>query len=184
MKRLIYLFLLVFLISCDKEDHSGVIETSLLTSLTGDSGLSYNESKDKWNVLKSKHGKSYIYQTSVTSWSGYSYITEIKVIDDIVTSRIYQEFRVDNTNGNKEVIDSYNESINDLGSHEEGAAPLTIDELYNICASEYLVIDEENNTLYFKTELNGLMTLCGFVPDGCMDDCFKGISINSFDWVK
>tara|TARA_R110000851_G_scaffold279768_1_gene433063 strand:- start:472 stop:612 length:141 start_codon:yes stop_codon:yes gene_type:complete len=46
------------------------------------------------------------------------------------------------------------------------------------------VVDKEKNTLYFETEINGIMTLCGFVPNGCADDCYQGISIDSFEWVN
>jgi hypothetical protein len=28
------------------------------------------------------------------------------------------------------------------------------------------------------------MTRCGFVPYGCSDDCYQGISIDSFEWVN
>jgi hypothetical protein len=31
--------------------------------------------------------------------------------------------------------------------------------LYNTCASEYLTLDVNNNTIYFETELNGLVDL-------------------------
>jgi hypothetical protein len=71
-----------------------------------------------------------------------------------------------------------------LGSHDKGVSLLTIDDLYKSCASKYLIADSKNNTLYFDTELNGLMTLCGFVPNGCQDDCYQGVKINSFKWIE
>jgi hypothetical protein len=70
-----------------------------------------------------------------------------------------------------------------LGVHKNGALPVTVDELYSTCASEYLTVDAINNTIYFETELKGLMTLCGFVPKGCLDDCYNGVRINYFDWI-
>ncbi len=156
---------------------------SVLKSLSGQSGITYTESIDKWNDLKNRNGNSYIYQTTFVSWAGFGSVTELKIIDGIVTSRIYQEFRINETNGEREVVDIYSETKVDLGIHEKGAAPATIDELYNSCASEYLIADEKQNTLYFETELNGLMNLCGFVPKGCMDDCYIGVRINSFEWI-
>ncbi|NLD45951.1 MAG: hypothetical protein GX660_01965, partial [Clostridiaceae bacterium] len=98
------------------------------------------------------------------------------------TSRIYKEFQTNETNGQKELIDSYTETMNSLGSHDKGANLLTIDDLYNSCAGEYLIVDKERNTLYFDTGISGLMTLCGFVPNGCVDDCFTGVRIISFEW--
>ncbi len=181
MQRLLILLLITTLMSCEKNETN---KLSVLTTLKGESGLSYNESLSKWAGLKSKNGNTYVYQTTFTSWTGFGSVTELKVIDGIVTSRIYQEFETNETNGQHEIIDSYSETKVDLGIHEKGAKPLTIDELYNTCASEYLIVDEKNNTLYFETELNGLMTMCGFVPNGCMDDCYRGISINSFKWIE
>ncbi len=107
----------------------------------------------------------------------------MKIEDDIVTSRIYQEFKIKEPSFQREIIDSYTETSDDLESHEKGARPLTIDDLYNSCASKYLVADEKDNTIYFEAEIDGLMTLCGFVPKGCMDDCFRGIRINSLNWI-
>jgi hypothetical protein len=170
----------MILMSCEKNSDD---KLSALTTLKGESGLSYNESLTQWKELKNENGNSYMYQTTITSWTGFGSITELKVEEGIVTSRVYQAFETNETNGEREVFDSYTETKTDLGSHDEGAKPLTIDELYHSCASEFLSIDKENNTLYFETEVNGLMTLCGFVPDGCMDDCFRGVSINSFEWI-
>ena len=31
-------------------------------------------------------------------------------------------------------------------------------------------------------KLDGIISLCGFVPKGCQDDCFRGIKIKSFEW--
>jgi len=178
--RFIFLILIVILMSCKKNNDD---KLSVLATLKSESGLTYNESLAQWTKLKNLNGNSYIYQTTFVSWTGFGSITELKIEEGLVTSRAYQEFKTNETNGQREIIDSYTETKNNLGSHEKGANPLTIDDLYNSCASEYLTVDIENNTLYFETELDGLMTLCGFVPDGCMDDCLSGISINSFKWI-
>ncbi len=170
--------------SCEKDDNVNKSELSVLTSLQGENGFSYNESLNKWTELKNNNGNSYIYQTTFVSWTGFGSTTELKVIDDKVAARIYQEFSTNEQTGEREITDSYTENWDDVGDHEKGASPLTIDELYNSCAGEYLVIDEEKNTLYFETTVNGLMTLCGFVPNGCVDDCYRGISIDSFDWIE
>ncbi len=145
--------------------------------------MTYIESLTQWTELKNINGNSYIYQTTFFSWTGFGSNTELKIEEGIVTSRVYQEFKINETNGQREIIDTYTESEADLGSHEKGATPLTIDDLYNSCAGEYLSVDKEKNTLYFEAELDGLMTLCGFVPDGCMDDCFRGVTITSFEWL-
>lgn len=169
--------------SCEKNDDSSKNELTILTSLKSENGLSYNESLNKWTQLKKDNGNSYIYQTTFLSWTGFGSTTELKIKEGKVTARIYQEFKRDEQTGKRVITDSYSENENDLGTNEKGARPLTIDELYNSCAGKYLVVDKEKNTIYFETAVNGVMTLCGFVPNGCADDCYQGITIDSFDWI-
>lgn len=178
--RLFPLIFMVILMSCEKNNDD---KSSVLTTLKGESGFNYNESFAKWTELKNKNGNSYIYQTTFFSWTGFGSTTELKIEEGVVISRDYQEFITNETTGQREIIDTYTETETNLGSHEKGANLLSIDDLYNSCASEYLIVDTEKNTLYFETELDGLMTLCGFVPDGCMDDCFRGVRIDSFKWI-
>ena len=52
MKKLITLALLGLLFSCEKKDEWTENKLSVLTTLSGQSGLSYSESIDKWNDLK------------------------------------------------------------------------------------------------------------------------------------
>ncbi|MBC7846556.1 MAG: hypothetical protein H7Y10_08700 [Flavobacterium sp.] len=178
--KLMLLIFLVILMSCEKSDDE---KSSVLTTLKSENGLTYNESLTQWTELKNINGNSYIYQTTFVSWTGIGSTTELKIEEGIVTSRVYQEFKTNNTSGKLEIIDTYTETKTNLGSHNKGANPLTIDDLYNSCARDYLSVDKKNNTLHFETELKGLMTLCGFVPDGCVDDCFRGVRINSFKWI-
>lgn len=184
MKSLIFVVAIGLLFSCEKEEVTPKNELSALTSLVSQSGIPYSESIDKWSALKTENGNSYVYQTKFTSWIGEASITEVTVIKGVVTSRVYEHFKTDGTNGRGEIIDSYSETAANLGVHENGALPITIDALYSTCASEYLTVDVTNNTIYFETELNGLMTLCGFVPKECLDDCYTGVRINNFDWIK
>ena len=59
-----------------------------------------------------------------------------------------------------------------------GEAPLTFDQIYEKARTEWLV-KRENATTYFEAENNGLISKCGYVDDGCQDDCFIGIQISS-----
>jgi len=172
------------LFSCQKKIVCIKSEVTDPTVLVSKSGISYAESIANWSELKRSNGNSYTYKTAFTSWIGESSITEVKVEDGSVISRTYEHFKTNEPNGQKETIDSYSETIENLGVHENGARPVTIDELYSTCSSEYLTADVTDNTIHFETELNGLMTLCGFVPKGCADDCFTGVSINYFEWTN
>ena len=178
--RFLLLIFVVILMACEKSNDD---KLSVLSTLKGENGFTYNESLKQWTELKDINGNSYIYQTTFVSWTGFGSITELTIEEGEVTSRVYQEFKTNETNGQREIIDTYTETKTNLGSHDKGAYSLTIDDLYNSCASEYLTVDKENNTLYFETEIDGLMSLCGFVPEGCMDDCFRGVKINSFKWI-
>lgn len=186
MKASLYLSLaLVFVLaSCKISDNSNVFELSNLSNLKGASGMSYKTSLERWNELKQLNGNSYKYQTTFLSWTGYGSTTELTVEDGLVTGRIYQEFSPDEETGERVIVASYSEDYQSLGSHERGAAPWTIDELYDSCARDFLIADTENNTIYFETETNGMMTLCGFAPNDCEDDCYQGISIDSFEWIE
>jgi hypothetical protein len=178
---LILMTLTIF--SCEREDdtHQAL---KVLSTLRSDNGLTYNESLALWKELKNNNGNSYIYHTEFTSWTGYGSTTEIIVRNGNVTERSYEAFRYDASINQKEIIDSYREDKTNLGSHEKGAKQLTIDELYGTCAGDYLVADVSDNTLYFQTAENGLMTFCGYHPNGCMDDCFRGIRITGFEWMQ
>ncbi|MFY0600140.1 MAG: hypothetical protein JXR03_10750 [Cyclobacteriaceae bacterium] len=179
--RILPFALILAVFSCEESEAEK--NESKLENLTGESGISYNESLSKWNDLKRENGNSYIYQTSFNSWTGFGSITNIKIEDGIVTSRSYTEFGLDELD-NKVITDSYEETIDNLGSHQKGASAVTIDMLYETCASQYIVVDEKDNSIHFETEESGLMNTCGFVPNGCIDDCFTGIQISAFDWIK
>lgn len=173
MKTNISILLIFFIIgiSCD---------TTAVPEIQTEKELAYEESLSKWKELKIANGDSYVYQTHFSSWTGFGSMTELKIEDGFVTSRSYQAYFQYPT---FELIDEYTETIDDLGSHDKGALPLTIDELYETCASDYLVIDEENNAIYFDVDSSGIMKICGYFPYNCADDCFRGISIDSFEWI-
>ena len=179
IKKMIILLFLLVSISCEKNN-----KPSVLTELKSKNGLSYNQSLNKWNELKNKNRNSYSYQTTFKSWTGFGNTTELKIKDGVIASRIYQEFKTKDQDGTKEIVDSYSEDGCNLGTHSKGALLLTIDDLYETCAKRYLTIDEKNNTIYFETGNDGLITMCGFVPNGCMDDCYRGVSVNSFHWLN
>ncbi|MBN2662807.1 MAG: hypothetical protein JXR68_04085 [Bacteroidales bacterium] len=154
-----------------------------IEKVQGDSLLSYEESLKKWEALKRVNGNSYVYQISFASWTGYGNLTEITVKDGIVTNRKYESFKYDHKKNKRIINNTYTENINNLGSNSEGAAALTIDQLYETCAKNYLTVDPSENEIYFETTDYGLMTTCGYYPFGCADDCYRGISISAFEWI-
>ncbi len=71
-----------------------------------------------------------------------------------------------------------------LGTHQyTGAAEvLTLDEVFDKAANDWLVKNEDRQT-YFEAKNNGMISLCGYVPEGCQDDCFTGIRIASIEAI-
>ncbi|WP_114748557.1 hypothetical protein [Pleomorphovibrio marinus] len=65
-----------------------------------------------------------------------------------------------------------------LGSHDPSVAAemMTLDAIYDLSASNWLV-RRENRHIYFEAHNNGMISLSGFVPNNCQDDCFIGIRI-------
>jgi hypothetical protein len=189
-KILGFFHLIISVISCDSTDKISEenINISILTQLaiaSGEKEMSYEASLANWNELKEINGNSYVYQRSFRSWTGYGYDTELWVENGVITKRVYEEYHQEwGPNTPRTILDSYIETGADLGSHLKGDDILTIDDLYKACYSKYLIADTENNTMYFRTENNGMMTICGYVPNNCADDCFIGIRISAFKWIK
>ncbi|MFT2007306.1 hypothetical protein ACMA1I_01400 [Pontibacter sp. 13R65] len=163
--------LLVLNVACDRKDDLNGYE------------VRYKQSLSKWQEVKMQQGNSYTYNVNFVSWSGFGNTTKITVENDLVTGRAYQAFRINETNGEREVIGSYTENQSTLGSHDTGAPLLTIDDLYQSCARDYLVVDKKKNMIYFEMDAAGLLQVCGFVPEDCMDDCYAGIRIDSLVWL-
>ena len=177
MKKSIQILItFIFVLSCDSGE-------GLLDELLSKNELSYIQSFNQWDDLKKDNGNSYVYKTTFISWTGYGHTTELRVENGIVVSRDFEEFRINFSTQQNEIIETYSESFDELGSHEKGATPRTIDELYNSCAKKYLKVNKKKNTIYFETEENGLMKSCGFVPNECIDDCYISVNISSFEWI-
>ncbi|RRD59750.1 hypothetical protein [Tannerella forsythia] len=154
----------------------------------------YENSRSQWADLKKAKGNSYVYRVSRSSWTGWSSYTDIQVENGAVTARRFYEvtplqhadgsFRYKKEGGFLcDTTCVYTESVNDIGTHEQGDKPLTMDELYEVYG-KYLMVDRKQNTLYFKTDTQGILKLCGYFPNTCADDCFRGIHIESFRWLK
>jgi hypothetical protein len=154
--------------------------------ITGESGVSYNDSRTMWKELKAQNDETYNYTMSFISWSGFGSRTTITVKDGLVSKREYLYFEqiLNEVSELEEVeIESYTEAGEEIGSNSEGFDPLLIDELYETCISEYLIVNTDENDIYFNTNDAGIISSCGFVEKGCVDDCFIGFRISEFQWL-
>ena len=152
-------------------------------NVKGESGYTFIESRSSWKALKKENGDSYEYTLEILSFTGHGNRTTMSIENGKVIKRNYLTFFLNPNTGEMEEQEVYTETGEEVGSNSEGARPLTIDALYETCASEYLVVDTDKNTVYFDTNSEGVISLCGYVPNGCADDCFQGITFSYFAWL-
>ncbi|HAA16622.1 MAG TPA: hypothetical protein DCE41_34890 [Cytophagales bacterium] len=150
--------------------------------VVGDSGITYRESREIWRQLKEDHKETYQYAFTFESWAGFGNTTVISVEEGEVVGRKFEAWQQNLETGALDVVEAYVEAGGDIGSNEQGAEPVTLDELYQDCRDIYLTTSSIENALYFDTDEEGVLNLCGYVPNGCQDDCFQGITIEFLGW--
>ncbi|PVX51943.1 hypothetical protein C7377_0237 [Balneicella halophila] len=155
--------------------------SSIIFSCSDDDDFRYQnnfeQSKKAWLDFKEATNNSYTYTTSFDSWIGSHQETEITVSNGEVIKRSYKyTFPYDDTIEDVE----WTEEGDQIGSHEEGDEPMTLDQIYGLAETEWLT-KKDNTITYFETKNNGMISLCGYVNKDCADDCFRGITIDSID---
>lgn len=144
----------------------------------------FQKSLFAWQAFKASSGNSYRYTVATSSWVGISSETTITVNNGVVTKRDYiQKQMVQNTPGQPPAIDvvqEWQEAGSTLNTHNYGAATVTLDEIYRLAKEEWLK-EREDVTYYFEAKNTGMISSAGYVPNGCADDCFIGITIISIE---
>lgn len=138
-------------------------------------------SMETWLDFKEDTNNSYQYTVVFSSFSGFSQKTTISVENGIIIKRDYKlsflyEVPASYTNEDLE----WSETENEIGSHDDGAALLTLDEIYNKAKSDWL-IEKKDARVIFETNNNGMISTSGYIDKNCLDDCFIGIRIQSID---
>lgn len=159
---ILIVFTCLVAVSCKKDDFAYNSEFKL--------------SQQTWLSFKSASANSYRYTVTTSSWTGLSTETTITVEQGRVTHRSFVKTYRDNFN--TPITEQWQEDEAALNSHDEGAATITMDEIYENAKTDWL-LERENATTYFEAKNDGIISLCGYVTDGCADDCFIGISISS-----
>jgi len=157
---------------------TGLIFTSCKKSIENKS--EYNASFAVWKNFKATSGNSYRYIVATSSWVGVSSETTITVRAGKVTDRSYVRRMLSGTPGVLTIIDEWAEDETSLNTHDAGAATHTLDDIYEQAKNDWLKV-RPNTQTYFETNNNGLISSCGYVPDGCADDCFRGITITKIE---
>ena len=169
MKKLLLLSLVLLLSSCENNN------------------LEYRHDFEKsyalWLQFKASCNDSYVYQVNNYSWVGVSWETTITIENGIPVRRSFKmNLPVNYPYEVPAEVREWVEEASDLNTHEDSSAayPFTVDEIYEKARTEWL-IKRDNARICFEALNNGLISSCGYIKDGCYDDCFTGIRIG-FIW--
>jgi hypothetical protein len=156
------LFLMVFTTACNKDGlvHENAFEASYRI----------------WNDFKTTSANSYQYVVVTSSWSGTSTETTITIKNGKPFSRSFVAKAPDQVTNSIVVLDQWQENETTLNSHTNGAAILTLDQVYELAKSEWL-LKRKDAVSYFEAKNNGMISNCGYTANNCVDDCFTGITI-------
>ncbi|NHA02912.1 hypothetical protein G7092_03860 [Mucilaginibacter sp. HC2] len=141
----------------------------------------FNKSYNIWLSFKSNAQNSYQYTTSSGSVFGYGSETKISVINGKIVSRdfISTQLRRNGTS-QKDTIKQWHEDADHINTHSNDTdESLTLDAVYQKAKTVWLKADKKSNSIYFEAKNNGMISNCGYVPNGCQDDCFNGITIGA-----
>ena len=136
------------------------------------------ESRETWTALKAQNGSSYRYTAQGGSWTGYSWETTVEVLQNHVARRAYTSETDTGT-----VDAAWSEEGATLGSHGSGAPPLTMEGIYDKCASEVLTRDPGKNWITLTFQSDGVLESCSYFPHNCQDDCAVGVGVSSLEFI-
>jgi hypothetical protein len=139
-------------------------------------GDDFSRSEKIWNNFKASSGNSYRYKVNNSSLAGSVSETIITVKNGQVVGRSYVYKARGDSSAQLVIRDQWEENASSLGSHAGSADLVTLDEIYHRAKSDWLK-KRGNAHTYFETKNNGMISLCGYVQDGCIDYCLIGISI-------
>lgn len=145
---------------------------------------SYKESLSFWEQEKKLHQSSYEYTLSHHSKEGHFFETATIIVKNgNVHQRSYKRFE-QIKDGTLKEMESWTESSDKLNTHEEGIPAKTLDSIYEECNSTYLKNRNVSDLVYFDVLNQGFISICGYIPNDCTGDCFRGFSIEAFKWLK
>lgn len=138
------------------------------------------QSLETWQALKIENGDHYRYETLFVSWTGFRSTTTLTVQGNEVVTRAYESSYT--SDEGEEITESWTEEGAAVGSHEAGAEPLTIDELYLECREDVLTQNAAENEFYLEFRNEGVLSSCYYRPLNCQDDCLFGVGIDDLEF--
>ncbi|RCH53596.1 hypothetical protein DJ568_16970 [Mucilaginibacter hurinus] len=139
----------------------------------------YDNSFKAWQSFKKSSNNSYYYVTEFVSWTGFRSETKITVMNGTVVSREYESRIVEAREDTVIVqpIEKWREAADSIGKHDTGFEPVTLDVVYYKAKNEWLKVDKNKNRIHFENKNNGMISVCGYSPKNCADDCVRGVYI-------
>ncbi|MEX8546990.1 MAG: hypothetical protein V5804_05250 [Mucilaginibacter sp.] len=142
----------------------------------------YDRSYSAWSNFKNSSNNSYSYTEYSGSIFGGYHETKITVKSGTVTSREFLSGVYKPNSNVLTITKTWIENAGSLNTHgNEGFDLLTLDQVYDKAKTVWLKADKKQNDIYFENKNNGLISSAGFVPKGCQDDCFNGVSIKNIN---
>ncbi len=143
----------------------------------------YDKSYAAWLNFKSSSHNSYTYTSySGSVFGGYYVETKFTVQNGTITMREFQSGNYKPNTHDLIITKTWIENSSSLNTHgNEGHELLTLDQIYSKAKTFWLKAGPKQNDIYFELKNNGLISLAGFVPKGCQDDCFNGINIKNIN---
>lgn len=141
----------------------------------------YNESLSVFEDFKVSSGNSYIYTTQITpTLIGTAWETTITVNNGRVVGRSFKYTRIPEGMVIPDDEREWTEDETQLNSdeHKESYASetITLDEVYEKAKNEWL-LKRKGYTVYFRTDNDGMISYCGYIPNNIADVSLTGINI-------
>lgn len=165
----VVLVLLIGLLSACKKDKDDIVNAK-----------GFKRSVEAWHNFKSSSGNSYKYKVTFGSWTGTHAETTITVSNGIVVNRSYIMTGIDRNTQQVVVLREWTEGSAAVGTNTDGYSAVTLDQVYDWARTDWLKRRAGAST-YFEAKNNGMISSAGYVEKGCMDDCFRGITIKSIE---
>ena len=159
--------------------------SSIISSCSSDDDFNYQtdfeNSHNAWLHFKESTNNSYKFTVGSGTWAGSYWETTISVSNGVIIQRYFKYIETGGLSDNipEEELE-WTENGNEIGTHQNGAEPITMDEIYEKAEQDWL-IKRKNTQSYFETENNGIISSCGYRDKNCVDDCFIGINIKSIE---
>ena len=131
-------------------------------------GRQLAQSREAWVEVKQQCGGNYEYVVRFESWTGFGHETTVIVRGNEVSERRFRSWPGRNQRAEG---GAWVEDRGTIGTHDEGAKPKTLDELYDEAAAALAAEGPAEGREYvFRGDDDGLMLACYWIDTRIADD--------------